>query len=395
MRTGPATLDLKVIAGSVTLLLSLAALTVAVVPPSAPGASGSSFDASPDGTKAAFELLSAAGWQTTRSIEPLTALRANPARTVLILADPGSRPSAQDRLALARFMGAGGIVLAAGTSSIAFLPGMTPPENALSTRSAPLDFVPAAPTALARGLRSVRMPLPVRAVHANPATWVTAFASDGDAGVMISRGGAADSVWLASAYPLSNAGIAEGGHLQLLLNVLGPPGQRAIVWDEHYHGFARTFWSYVAGTPVAWGLAQAGLIALLILFTAARRLGPIRPRYVIPRTSPLEFVETMGGLYGRARAAGAAVATARSHARRRLAAAAGVSAVTTDEALVGALQRRFGLDAMQTRSTLEESTGSVTEGEALGRVASLQRLVHQVTVPQRTAGRPVDAGASR
>jgi len=177
--------------------------------------------------------------------------------------------------------------------------------------------------------------------------------------------------------------------------VLGPPGQRAIVWDEHYHGFARTFWSYVAGTPVAWGLAQAGLIALLILFTAARRLGPIRPRYVIPRTSPLEFVETMGGLYGRARAAGAAVATARSHARRRLAAAAGVSAVTTDEALVGALQRRFGLDAMQTRSTLEESTGSVTEGEALGRVAALQRLVHQVTVPQRTAGRPVDAGASR
>ena len=40
MRTGPATLDLKVIAGSVTLLLILAALTVAVVPPSAPGASG-------------------------------------------------------------------------------------------------------------------------------------------------------------------------------------------------------------------------------------------------------------------------------------------------------------------------------------------------------------------
>ena len=393
MRARPATLDLRVVAGSATLLLVLAGLSAAIMPPSVPGSSGSSFNPSPDGTKAAFELLREAGWTAERSVEPLTALRHDPGRTVLVLTDPQTKPSVQDRQALARFVSGGGIVVASGSSSAAFLSGITSHERAAASPGALREFAAAAPTLLAPGVATIRMPSPA-GVRADQTTWVQAFASDGEPGVLIARSGRGGSVWIASTFPLSNAGIAQAGHLQLLLNLLGPRGQRHIVWDEHYHGFGRTFWSYVAGTPIAWGLAQLGLIVALAVFAVGRRLGPIRPAYVVPRTSPLEFVEMMGGLYGRARATGSALATARSYARRRLAAAAGLSAGASGEALSMALSRRFGIAPDRTRAALAEGSGHVTERDLVTRVAGLQTIVRDATTVRRRAPAPAATDGS-
>ena len=47
---------------------------------------------------------------------------------------------------------------------------------------------------------------------------------------------AAGSIYWASALPATNAAIDEPGHVELLVNAIGPPLDRRVLWDEHYHG---------------------------------------------------------------------------------------------------------------------------------------------------------------
>ncbi len=78
---------------------------------------------------------------------------------------------------------------------------------------------------------------------------------------------------------------------------------------------------------------------------------------VEPRTSPLEFIDTMGGLYERARASAAAVATVYAHVRRRLLTALGLPLNTGDERLVAVAADASGVrrgGALQRRSRMRE-----------------------------------------
>ena len=100
------------------------------------------------------------------------------------------------------------------------------------------------------------------------------------------------------------AGSGARSHVELLVNTLGPAGTRTVLWDEFYHGHTRSFWSYLADTPFFFAILQLAAIVGVALFTYARRRRPIRERVLEPRTSPLEFIDTMGGLYERARASG-------------------------------------------------------------------------------------------
>jgi hypothetical protein len=54
-------------------------------------------------------------------------------------------------------------------------------------------------------------------------------------------------------------------------------------------------------------MLQSAVLALAAIFTFSRRSGPLRPMPPESRLSPLEFVETLGGLYQQARAASVAV----------------------------------------------------------------------------------------
>ncbi|HSC29627.1 MAG TPA: hypothetical protein VLD67_20285, partial [Vicinamibacterales bacterium] len=211
-----------------------------------------------------------------------------------------------------------------------------------------------------------------------------------DPAVLTSRVGSGRLVWWASSGPLSNAGIQKPGHLDLLASVLGPRTDRVILWDEHYHGYTRSLWSYAAGTPVIWGLAQAGLAGALALFTFARRHGPIRHRVTEPRTSPLEFIETMGGLYERAQPSEAAAATARLRVRRMLQSRTGLTASSSDDEVASAVAAKFGMDAKTVKALLARSAAAgrsgASTGDALEVVAGLQRLAAEVAASGHHAG---------
>jgi hypothetical protein len=87
-----------------------------------------------------------------------------------------------------------------------------------------------------------------------------------------------------------------------------------ILFDEYIHGARTDLWATAAGTPVAALGWQLAAIAALLVFSFGRRNGPLRTLVQAPRTSPLEFAESMGDLYRKA----GAVNVATSCAERRL-----------------------------------------------------------------------------
>jgi hypothetical protein len=203
-------------------------------------------------------------------------------------------------------------------------------------------------------------------------------------------------IWWASADPLSNDGLSTTGHLELFLNTIGTLGDRQVLWDEYYHGHSRSFASYVVGTPIAWAAVQLGAIACIALFTYARRRGPVRSSTSQPRSSPLEFIDTMGELYGRARAGRAAMGSAARRLRRMLTDRTGLPPTKSDEDLVNGLVARYGIDRDQLATPLARwrraaSQRVISERDVLSIVDDLQGA--SVRIQQvRQGRRPHAAG---
>ena len=113
--------------------------------------------------------------------------------------------------------------------------------------------------------------------------------------------------------PLTNRGLKEDASLKLVLASVGGP-DRSVLFDEYFHGERASLWDTAKGLPmrqIAW---QCAAVAVLLVLSFGRRNGPLRLPARLPRSSPLEFAESMGRLYRKAGATQAAV----DGARRRL-----------------------------------------------------------------------------
>jgi Domain of unknown function (DUF4350) len=359
------------------LVLALSATVSVLAPPSSDGlAPGSSFSLDPEGSAAAYATLQSLGYQVTRSFESLSSLAATPFSTVLILADPKEPASDGDRRALQVFVSAGGTVLVTGCQAASFLSrggGASAPDLAGGLDEQP--FTAVFPSPLTAGAPQISMD--TLCVRTDLEPRYTALYGDGRASVVrAARIGKGLAVWWAGTTPIVNRAIDEPGHLELLLNVVGAK-DRAILWDEFYHGQRRSLYSYAKRTALPWLFAQTGLIAVVAAAMYVRRRAPVLDRVVEPRTSPLEFVDTMAGLYARAHTAGDAVATARSRLRRLLLDATGLASSVDDASLAAAAAGRVRADASELESALRASDergvdGKITADDALPLVRRLQ-----------------------
>jgi len=374
------------------VLIAAAVLTVALGIGAAmidpPGGSGthspSSFSATTQGGKAAFETLRALGYQVERSFEPMAVIDAEAERTALVFTG-AAKPSEQDARALQEFLEAGGVALLIGPQGAQFLgvSGAVPEEAVLGK---PPTHRVLAPSPVVSQVTEITM----TATGGRPefgGSYVSLFAVSAEEPlVATARVGRGRVSWWAAPTPLTNAHLSSASNLQLLLNAVGAPGERRVLWDEHYHGHSRSLWSYAAGTPLPWIGVQAGLLLAAVFATYSRRRGPVRSPATPLRNSPLEFIEMLGALYRRANANGAAVTSARTRFSRTMAASCGIPYDAADETIARLMMSRFAMDEREVLNVLNASARAerdpaLTAEDALTLTQQLQRLTGVVSPP--------------
>ena len=365
----PAERKFLILAGSVLLAVLVLALILAPPAEQQPTGYASSYSAGSDGAKAAFLLLRDLGYAVEHWEKPPTQLPTEPGSTVLILSQPLLPSAADESQAIRAFIRKGGHVLATGPIAARLLPeGGTLEHEPQGTGWATYRAV--VPSPLARGAPEITMARAVRWQMAHFGH--LAIYAEGVNSVVVSYSyGKGQVVWWAAATPLSNAGIRQTGNLNLFLNSVGPPGERRVLWDEYFHGRRGSLWTYFAGTPISWGLAQLGLFAVALLLTFARRSGPVRPPVPESRLSPLEFVETLGDLYHRAHAAGAAVGIANQRFRYLLTRRLGLPSTAPTAQLFEAVRDRLGWKQPGFYETLQRAERAARD-PALDDAAALQ-----------------------
>jgi hypothetical protein len=382
--------DAHLVIGAAVVTIILGGAAAFIEPPGGVGADGpSSYSAAAGGGKAAFYTLKDLGYNVERSFEPATAIRSDPARTTLLITGTAAS-SDQDRRALQALVERGAVVLLVGAQGAGFVgvsgAGPRPPFGGAIEKHRVF-----APSPLAAGASEITIARGSGSPTFGP-SYVAVFAvSEDQPLVATARVGGGRIVWLASPTPLANEHLSSADNLQLLLNVLGPPGERYVLWDEHYHGHSRSLWSYAASTPLPWVGAQAGLLMVAALAAYSRRRGPVRARAFDARISPMEFVDMLLALYRRAGANGAAVAAARARLKRTATSACGLPSDSSDDALARALAARAAVDAGEVADLLGASDRAARDAalpaaDALKLAQRLQRLTAAVRSPRRGDG---------
>ncbi|MGH9603111.1 MAG: DUF4350 domain-containing protein [Terriglobales bacterium] len=375
-----------IVAGVVLVLMLLATLLASPQEEEAPGYP-STYSAASGGGKAAFLLLKESGYKVERWESSALDLPSEPKGKLLILVDPMIPPSIAEQQAVRDFLTKGGRVLVSGFMGGAFVPEYDAqmPQKLGDVSLEPEVFTAALPSPLTRGVPEIR--------HTLLARWggkyrahLPLYRRDQDVVMVTYRVGEGQVIWWASSSVLSNAGLMEKGNLELLLNLAGAPGEQQILWDEYYHGRRRSLWSYFGVTSLAWSVAQLGLLAVAVVITFSRRSGPLRTPAAESRLSPLEFVETLGGLYARAHAAPAAVEIAHQRFRYLLGKRLGLPPDTPAAELARSAHERLGAEERELHQTLERAAAGefdLTDQQAL----ALVQQFHQHAEEMELAGK--------
>ena len=260
----------------------------------------SSYSTASGGAKAAYQLLAQSGYNVQRWERPLVDL---PKGVTVVLADPLEAPTREERESLKNFLSQGGRIIATGMFSGTFLPeNDSVPDPLLGMTWKKASAV--SPSAITRAAPEITIAPQARWPSYSPAY---SLYGDGDEMVVVKYPyGRGEVLWWAAATPLTNAGLKEPGNLEFFLASLGD-SKSLILWDEYIHGYRETLGSSVANSPVKWLLLQLALLGLAVLATFSRRSGPMSVPTTDVRLSPLEFVQTLGGLYENAGTASVAV----------------------------------------------------------------------------------------
>lgn len=352
----------------------------------------STYSANPGGARAAYLLLQELHYKVSRWERSPTELSINDGLAVLILANPLELPTKQEVAALRKFVEKGGQVLFTGERIKLFFPEARVDEESSTdewkTFSAnyPSNFTASAP----------KIVLQTDATWQAPDASQLALYGDTQSPVVVSwRIGEGRILWWAAATPLTNAGISSEGNLNLFLNAMNFPVRAKqftmqIYWDEYFHGERTSLWSYVRKTPITWGLAQICVLGLVVLFTFSRRSGPTVLPPVVSRLAPLEFVDTLGGLYERAGAEPAVVGFVYQRFRATLSRQLRISSSVGDTELADAVQNRLGWKETSLKQTLARAlvasrARKVEPEEALGLVQELERYEEQLGLKKKIA----------
>ena len=388
----PGDRKLLLIAGASLFLLTLGLAFVGTDPQEQGMSIPSSYSAASGGARAAYLLLQDLHYHVTRWERSPTEIPDEPDGVVLIIADPFESPTREEREALQDFVEEGGQVLFTGPRIETFFPDakVTAGFPTLEWKTFSADF----PSNYTIGAPKIVLQTGTTWLGTAPSQ--LALYGEKYSPVIISwRVGDGRVLWWAASTPLTNAGITRESNLNLFLNAMSFPARSdhagtKIFWDEYFHGQRSSLWSYVRKTPVAWGLAQAALLALIVFLTFGRRSGPVMMPPVVSRLSPLEFVDTLGGLYQRAGAEPAVVGFVYQRFRASLARQLRLPVSAQDAELADAVQGRLGWKETDLKTTLARAavasrSQKVAPEEALGLIRELERYEEKLGPQKKIA----------
>jgi hypothetical protein len=391
----PSDRKLLLIAGAVMLVLA-SALAIVSPPPAEQGSGTPSIysDAS-GGAHAAFLLLQELHRNVLAWERPPTDLPQYSEDAILILANPEESPSRAEREALLHFAETGGRIIFTGPRVNDFFPDAdssdVPVAKPWATYQARL------PSSYTRHAAKISLQQQSEWEGNNP----SAFALYGDAdspAVVMWRVGQGAILWWAGPTPLTNAGITQEGNLNFFVDAVSDPladanEQPEIYWDEYFHGQRATLWAYFQKTPVPWGLLQFGVLGLAVLFTFSRRSGPMMMPAVATRLAPLEFVDTLGGLYQRAHAEPAVVEAVYQRFRGTLTRQLRLPMTIPNGLLDEAVRGRLGLEDDSFLETLQRADSAsraqkIAPAEALELVRKLENYEERLGVKKKKQEKP-------
>jgi hypothetical protein len=334
----------------------------------------STYSTARDGSKATYTLLEEMGYRVEHWTRPPGELPSSSGNTLLIIAGPSITPSSDETVQLRQFVAGGGRLLLTGASSAAVI-GLTGVEPTPPTSGQWRTFTAEQAAPLTRDAPEITMESSVSWVHPPPGQQRYYGDSNG-ATVTKFRIGKGEVIWWAGDSPLTNLGITKASNLELFLNSVGSQGNTRVLWDEYFHGVRLGLWHYLARSPLPWGLLQLFLLALVVIFTYARRSGAIRPIASESRLAPLEFVTTIGALYERRGAAAGALEIAFSHFRFLLTRRLGIPSAVATPDLIQTMRGRQGWMLPGFPETMERielalKLQKVTEPHALAWIGEL------------------------
>jgi hypothetical protein len=294
--------DRKVLIIAGAAFLILVCLGFLLAPANTDAHDASSYSTASEGAKAAYLLLQESGYRVERWQRPISDLKSE-SQTVLVIADPSRFPAAKEKKAVEDFISGGGRVITNGIAGAAFLPQDFSEVNPMPTKPWS-EFRAITPSAITRAAPKITL-APLSFWRAGSS--IPLYGSD--EGTVVARliRDKGDAIWLASATPLTNAGLNEPGNLEFVMTAIGDKQTTRVLFDEYVHGYGEHSAPEKSHPIMTALLLQSIVLAAAALFTFSRRSGPLRPMAPELRSSPLEFVETLGGLYQQAHASSVSV----------------------------------------------------------------------------------------
>jgi|WetSurMetagenome_2_1015567.scaffolds.fasta_scaffold96042_2 hypothetical protein len=365
------------------LWIAAAAFAVLVVfavllatPESDQSAIPSTYSAHSSGAKAAFLMLQETGWHVERWERSLTQLKGGKNR-IMIIAEPEKQPNAHERFALQEFIRGGGSLIAIGQGAGLMLPERSDITGFIGEKVWE-KFSALTPTSITREAPQITM---VSDVWWASEVSALALYGNGPRIVVVTYPyGEGKVIWWAAATPLTNAGLREPGNLEFFLACLGDISRNQIYWDEYFHGYSSSRENSFENRFAAVLLVQFAILGAAILLTFSRRSGPVRPSAPESRLSPLEFVETLGGLYERAHAAAVAIDIHYQRFLYWLAKRLGMSPSASIEEFEHAVAARWNFRDEQFVPTLKECASARYRDLSARRALQLVRLLHSYAV---------------
>jgi len=336
------------------------------------------------GAKAAYLLLQELGYHVERWQKPVSDLKPD-ANTVLIVADSPVVADEKAKQVIQQFISDGGHLITTGMTGASVLPEDHSEFNAVP-HTPWSDFYGLTPSPITRAAPTVTL---APAARWSQSSGLPLFGKENEVVALKMTYGKGDVIWLASATPFTNAGITQTNNLDFVLAATGDREKTRVFFDEYIHGYGEHTSPERSHPIMSALLVQSAVLALAAIFSFSRRSGPLRPLAVEPRLAPLEFVETLGGLYLQARAASVAVDVSYQRFQYWITRRLGLAPNTAPDEIARAVNERWNLKDDHFVNTLQEAASAryrpdLPQKEGLAIVKSLYSFAIKLKLFQFT-----------